>query len=133
MTGVENLPSNILFSKEHEWVTEDAGIATIGVSDYAQSSLGDVVFFEAPEVGATVKEGEVAGVLESVKSASELYTPVTGEIIEVNTALESSPEMINSSPYDGGWLFKVRLSNELNKSELMTYDEYEKFLDNQDN
>lgn len=97
------------YMPSHEWVRiEDDGTVTIGISDHAQEALGDVVFVELPEVGSTVNAGEEAGVVESVKAASDIYSPVTGEVIAINDALEDTPETVNSSPYDDGWFFKVK-------------------------
>lgn len=105
-------PSNLKYAASHEWVRDEGdGIVTVGISDHAQESLGDVVYVEQPEVGSSVTGGEEAGVVESVKAASDIYSPVSGEVIAVNELLEDAPETINGSPYDDGWFFKVKISD----------------------
>ncbi len=106
---MSEIRTELKYLPSHEWArVEDDGTVTVGISDHAQSSLGDVVFVEVPEVGSQVSMGEEAGVVESVKAASDIYSPVSGEVIEVNSELEDAPETVNSSPYDEGWFFKVR-------------------------
>ena len=105
-------PSNLKYAATHEWARDEGdGTVTVGISDHAQESLGDVVYVEQPEVGSTVTGGEEAGVVESVKAASDIYSPVSGEVIAVNELLEDAPETINGSPYDDGWFFKVKMSD----------------------
>ncbi len=105
-------PSNLKYAATHEWARDEGdGTVTVGISDHAQESLGDVVYVEQPEVGSTVTGGEEAGVVESVKAASDIYSPVSGEVIAVNELLEEAPETINGSPYDDGWFFKVKMSD----------------------
>ncbi|MCL4149028.1 UNVERIFIED_CONTAM: hypothetical protein GTU68_019694 [Idotea baltica] len=105
-------PSNLKYAATHEWARDEGdGTVTVGISDHAQESLGDVVYVEQPEVGSSVTGGEEAGVVESVKAASDIYSPVSGEVIAVNELLEDEPETINSSPYDDGWFFKVKISD----------------------
>lgn len=105
-------PSNLKYAATHEWARDEGdGTVTVGISDHAQESLGDVVYVEQPEVGSSVTGGEEAGVVESVKAASDIYSPVSGEVIAVNELLEDAPETINSSPYDDGWFFKVKISD----------------------
>jgi glycine cleavage system H protein len=107
---MSNVPADLSYAKSHEWVRFDAdGTATIGITDYAQSSLGDITFVQVPKVGTQLKAGAVFGVVESVKAASDLYCPVDGVLTSVNQALESSPETVNSDPYGAGWMLKVRL------------------------
>ena len=118
----------LYYSKEHEWVLVDGDVATVGITDYAQSSLGDIVFVELPEIGRRVEKGEAVAVVESVKAASDVYSPLSGEIIEVNGELDSSPEVVNSSPYDDGWFFKVRLADPDELLSLMTNSDYEEFI-----
>ncbi len=110
-------PTDCRFTKEHEWVRLEDGTAVFGITDYAQDSLGDVVFVELPAPGTQVRQGETFGVVESVKAASDLYAPLSGEVIERNDALEQSPELINKDPYGAGWMIKVRPSDlsELNR------------------
>jgi len=105
-------PSNLKYAATHEWARDEGdGTVTVGISDHAQESLGDVVYVEQPEVGSMVTGGEEAGVVESVKAASDIYSPVSGEVIAVNELLEEAPETINGSPYDDGWFFKVKMSD----------------------
>jgi len=99
------------FSEEHEWVTVEGDIATIGITDFAQKALGDIVFVEAPEVGSTVMQGDETGVVESVKAASDIITPVSGEVVEINEDLETTPNTVNTDPTGDGWMFKVKLSD----------------------
>lgn len=109
---MSNVPADLRYAKSHEWLRVEAdGQATIGITDYAQSSLGDITFVQLPKVGAMLKAGETFGVVESVKAASDLYLPVAGTIIAVNTALDSAPETVNTAPYDGGWMLKVKLAD----------------------
>jgi glycine cleavage system H protein len=107
-----SLPQDLLYTKEHEWVRVSGdGIATIGITDYAQTSLGDVTFVDLPKVGASFAAGKVFGVVESVKAASDLYMPVGGEVVEVNSALVAAPEKVNSDPYGAAWMVKVRMAD----------------------
>ncbi|MCD6003393.1 glycine cleavage system protein GcvH [Halomonas sp. IOP_6] len=109
---MSNLPANLRYAESHEWVLDHKdGTVTIGITDHAQEALGDVVFVELPEVGQALNKGQEFGVIESVKAASDLYSPVNGEVIEVNEALEDSPETVNEAPYEGGWIMKVRLTD----------------------
>jgi glycine cleavage system H protein len=101
-------PTDRKYTNEHEWVRLDGDTATIGITDYAQSELGDVVYVELPAPGSQVKQGETFGVVESVKAASDLYAPVSGEVLEANTALQDAPDLVNKEPHDGGWMIKVR-------------------------
>ncbi len=112
------------YTDQHEWIKLDGDIATIGITDHAQSALGDLVFVELPEVGRTVKVNENFAVVESVKAASEVYAPLSGEVIEVNTALSSTPEVINSTPYDAGWICKIRISNKDEVASLLSAETY---------
>jgi glycine cleavage system H protein len=106
-----NIPTNLKYNESHEWLRDNGdGTATIGITEYAQDALGDVVFVELPKVGRVLKAKETFGVVESVKAASDLYSPVSGEVLEVNEALNSSPETINTSPYEDGWIMKVKVS-----------------------
>lgn len=119
-------PQDLLFSKEHEWVKLDGNSATIGITDYAQSSLGDIVYVELPKVGATIAQFGNVGVVESVKAVSDLYTPISGEVTEVNGALDADPAAINQEPYGAGWLFKVRVTNPSETKNLLDPAGYEK-------
>jgi len=122
---VSDTPEELYYAASHEWVKPgEDGIATVGISDFAQSELGDVVFVELPEAGIQVTARDEVSVVESVKTASDLYAPVSGEIVAVNELLEDSPETINSSPYDDGWIFKIRMNNEEELKELLSAEEY---------
>lgn len=119
-----NVPPELKYAKSHEWVKVEADIATIGITDHAQHELTDVVFVELPEVGRTVKAGEACAVVESVKTASDIYSPISGEIIEVNKALSENPALVNTDPYASGWLLKARLANNAELNALLTPDQY---------
>jgi len=106
-----NFPDDLQYSDDHEWAKQTDGVARIGISDYAQNQLGDIVFVELPEVGDTFEKGQEFGTVESVKAVSELYMPVGGEITAVNDALEDAPEMVNNDPYEGGWMVDVKLQD----------------------
>ncbi len=120
--------AELRFTKEHEWVRVDGDVGTCGISDYAQSQLGDVVFVELPAVGKTVKRGGEAAVVESVKAASEVYAPVSGDIVESNAALPDNPAQINLSPMGEGWFMKIKLSNKAELAELMDEAAYKAYL-----
>tara|TARA_B100000513_G_scaffold175504_1_gene92160 strand:+ start:40 stop:438 length:399 start_codon:yes stop_codon:yes gene_type:complete len=126
-------PSDLKFLASHEWIrlSED-NVVVVGISDHAQEQLGDIVFVELPSIGDSVVSGDEAAVVESVKAASEVYSPFTGEVIEINEALEDSPELVNSSPYDDGWFFKLKVSDENleNINSFMNADNYLSRLDN---
>jgi glycine cleavage system H protein len=106
-----HIPSDLKYAKSHEWVRlAGDGTATIGITDYAQNSLGDITYVQLPKVGATLKAGDTFGVVESVKAASDVYAPISGTVTEVNKALDSAPETVNTAPYEGGWILKLKLS-----------------------
>lgn len=121
-------PQDLLFSKDHEWVKLDGDSATIGVTDYAQNSLGDIVFVELPRVGATISQFSNIGVVESVKAVSDLFTPVSGVVTEVNDALDDDPAAINREPYGAGWLLKVRVTDAGEAEKLLSSADYEKII-----
>ena len=122
---MSNIPAELKYLPSHEWVrVEEDGTATIGITDHAQGLLGDVVFVELPEVGATLNAGEEAGVVESVKAASDIFSPVTGEVLEINEALEESPDFVNNDPYNDGWFYKVKLTDDSDLNELLDADAY---------
>src|SRR5690606_9313829 len=122
---MSELPNELRYLETHEWVrNEGDGIATIGITDHAQEALGDVVFVELPEVGRVLAAGEESAVVESVKAASDIYAPVSGEVIAINEALEDAPETINNSPYGDGWFYKVRMSDPAELDELLDADGY---------
>ena len=123
------IPSDRKYTSTHEWVSIDGDVATIGITDHAQDALGDITFVELPKVNTTVKKQSECGVIESVKAASDMYSPVTGTIMEVNENLETTPEDINSDPYEKGWIFKVNVTNKQELDELMDAGGYEKFLE----
>jgi glycine cleavage system H protein len=123
-------PQDLKYTKSHEWVRVDGDIATIGVTDYAQSELGDITYLELPDVGGSVSGGEPFGVVESVKAASDIYTPIDGEVIERNEDAIAAPDVVNSSPYEGAWLIKVRVSDPAQLEQLMSAEEYEELLKN---
>ena len=124
-------PSDLKFLDSHEWVKVDDNTVKVGISDHAQNELGEVVFVELPAIGDEFVSGDEAAVVESVKAASEVYTPLSGEVIEVNEALEENPELVNTSPYEDGWFFKLRVGDENLGSidSLMTAEEYSSMLD----
>ena len=108
---MSNIPADLRYAKSHEWArAESDGTVTVGITDYAQNSLGDITYVQVPKVGATLKAGETFGVVESVKAASDLYAPISGTVVAVNTALESAPETVNRAPYSEGWMIKVKLA-----------------------
>ena len=116
------------YSKDHEWINYKEGIATVGITNYAQESLGDIVFIELPKIGKSIKQGDQVGVVESVKAASDLFSPVSGEIIEVNDELQNSPHLINEDPEKSGWYMKVKINSIDELSKLMNFDEYKKII-----
>ncbi len=120
------------FSKEHEWVDVEDGIATVGISDYAQEQLGDLVYIELPEVGQQIALGDQAAVVESVKAASEIYAPVSGEVAEINSALEDEPGLVNGDPTGGGWFFKLKLDDDAELGSLMDEDAYQEYIEELD-
>ena len=123
-------PADLKYTKEHEWIRlGDAAAAEVGITDYAQKQLGDVVFVELPDVGRTVSKGEVFGTIESVKAVSELFSPVSGEVVAVNTDLSSSPERVNSEPHTA-WIIKVKTTNAGEAAELLTADQYTELVKN---
>jgi glycine cleavage system H protein len=119
----------IKYSEDHEWVAVDGDIATIGITDYAQNALGDIVFVELPEVGASYAKGDEVSVVESVKAASEVYAAVTGEITEINQALEGQPDLVNTAPTTDGWFFKVKLADKSELDGLMDEAGYKSFIE----
>ncbi len=121
-------PENLKYSKEHEWVKAEGSVATIGITDYAQDSLGDVVYVEVPPLGKELKAMDEFGVVESVKSVSSLYCPVSGKVVARNEALEKSPQLVNDSPYDTGWIIKVEMSNAAELGGLLSAADYQKIL-----
>ena len=125
-------PEDNLYSKDHEWISVQDNIGTIGITDFAQHELGDVVYVDLPEVGDTFEANEPLGSVESVKAVSEVFCPVGGEVVEVNSKLEESPELINESPHQKAWMVKIRLTNPEELKELLSSEEYEEYLQEQE-
>ena len=123
-----DVPTHLKFTREHEWLELDGDCATVGITDYAQQALGDLVFVELPEVGAALQAGDSVAVVESVKAASEVYSPLSGTIVEVNEALADSPEAINDVPYGDGWIFKIKLGDTQEREDCMTAADYENYV-----
>jgi glycine cleavage system H protein len=121
-----DIPKDLLYTEEHEYVktTKDRGVVIVGITDYAQGELGDIVYLELPSVGATFSKHDVFGTIEAVKAVSELFSPVSGEIVEVNARLEKEPQLVNSSPYGDGWMLKIKLSDPAEQNGLMNSDAY---------
>ena len=117
------------FTDEHEWIEVDGDTATVGITDYAQEQLGDIVFVELPEVGSTLDKGGDAAVVESVKAASDVYSPISGEVVEANSALDDDPELVNTSPEEEGWFFKLSVSDKSELDGLMDAKAYKSFCD----
>ena len=122
------IPADLKYTKSHEWVRVDGDVAIVGMTDYAQSELGDITYLELPDPGTAVEATEPFGVVESVKAASDIYAPVGGEVVERNEDAVNGPDVLNASPYDQAWLIKIRLSNADALNALMSADDYEKFL-----
>ena len=127
---MSNFPAELKYAETHEWVSlEDDGTVVVGITDHAQDALGDIVYVELPEVGASADSGGEVAVVESVKAASDIYSPVSGEIVEINSALEDQPETVNQSPYGDGWLFRVKLAEPEDIQSLMDADAYKAMID----
>ena len=122
-------PEDLKYTREHEWVSIDGSVATIGITDHAQEQLGDVVFVELPTVGDRVEKADAFGVVESTKAVSDVYAPISGEITEVNDDLPDNPELINEDPYGDGWMVKITLGDKADLDDLMSADEYRKFIE----
>jgi glycine cleavage system H protein len=123
-----NIQENLHYSKDHEWVAVDGDIATIGITDYAQHALGDVVYVELPSVGDTLEAHEALGSVESVKAVSEIFTPVAGEVVEVNDNLNDAPESVNADPYGAAWMIKLKMRNAGDADAMLSAAEYEEYL-----
>ncbi len=124
-----SLPEDYLYSKEHEWVKKEDGKVRIGITDFAQDELGDIVFVELPEVGDSLELDEPFGSVESVKTVSELYAPVSGKVVEVNEELEDSPELVNESPYEKAWMIVIEVEDDNDLSELLDAEAYQEFIE----
>lgn len=123
-----NIPQNLKYTKDHEWVRVEGDIAVVGITDFAQHELGDIVYVEIETIGETLDQEEVFGSVEAVKTVSDLFMPVSGEILELNEALESDPELVNSDPYEAGWMVKVRLTDHSQVDSLLSASEYEALI-----
>ncbi|ASV56762.1 Glycine cleavage system H protein [Lelliottia jeotgali] len=129
---MSNVPAELKYSKEHEWLRKESdGTYTVGITEHAQELLGDMVFVDLPDVGATVSAGDDCAVAESVKAASDIYAPVGGEIVAVNDALSDSPELVNSEPYTGGWIFKIKANDEAEVEALLDATAYAALLEDE--
>jgi glycine cleavage system H protein len=125
---MSNIPENLRYSKDHEWVRVESDVATIGITDYAQNSLGDVVYVDMPRVGDSFEAHEAFGSVESVKAVSEIFTPLAGEITEVNDGLNDTPEAVNSDPYEAGWMIKIKMKKAGEADAMLSAEEYEEYL-----
>ncbi|REH39988.1 glycine cleavage system H protein [Paraperlucidibaca baekdonensis] len=121
---MSQLPAELKYAASHEWARLDGDVVTVGITDHAQDALGDLVYVELPNVGDAVSAGQEAGVVESVKAASDIYAPVSGEIIAINDALVDAPEIVNTEPYAGGWLYQIKISDAAELGELLSAEEY---------
>ena len=121
-----DIPKDLLYTEDHEYVksTNDAKVVLVGITDYAQGELGDIVYLELPSVGSSFNKHDVFGTIEAVKAVSELFSPVSGEVVEVNARLEKEPQLVNSAPYGDGWMLKIKLSDPAEKTELLSADDY---------
>ncbi|WP_010665526.1 glycine cleavage system protein GcvH [Marinilabilia salmonicolor] len=124
-----NIPENLKFTKDHEWVKIEGNVATVGVTDFAQSELGDIVFVEIETEDEDLEKEEVFGTIEAVKTVSDLYMPVAGKIIEVNEELESQPELVNKEPYEGGWMVKIEMADPDQADDLLSASDYKKLIE----
>lgn len=130
---MSEVPSDLKYTRDHEWLRlEDDSVVTIGITDHAQAQLGDLVFVEVPETGASLGAGDAAAVVESVKAASDVYAPVAGEVVEANEQLDESPELVNNDPFGEGWIYKLRVENPAALDELMSAADYEAFAESEE-
>jgi glycine cleavage system H protein len=123
-----NFPDSLKYTKDHEWIRVEGEIGWVGITDYAQSELGDVVYVELPSVGAKVEKGKSFGTIEAVKAVSDIYAPVTGEVLEVNKSIQSSPESVNKDPYGQGWMIKMKIGNAGQLADLLDVESYKKLV-----
>ena len=123
-----DIPSNLKYTNEHEWIKVENNIATVGITDFAQSELGDIVFLELPNVGDVFDKNDVFGTVEAVKTLADLYLPVSGKIVDVNSSLEDVPESINEDPYEKGWIVKIQLKDSKEVESLLSYNDYKKLI-----
>ncbi len=122
------IPEDLKYTREHEWLRIEDDLAVVGITDYAQRELGDVVFVDLPAVGSTVQQGEIFGSIDSVKTASDLYSPISGEVVEINSALADDPALVNTDPYGKGWMIKVRPRDKSELDNLLTPQEYREYV-----
>lgn len=129
---MSNIPSNLKYTEDHEWILVDGDVATVGITDFAQSELGELVYVEVDTVGETIEKGEVFGTVEAVKTTSELFMPVSGEVLEFNSEIDENdgdnPGIINEDPYESGWIVKIKINNSEEIEELLTAEDYEKII-----
>jgi glycine cleavage system H protein len=123
-----NFPSNIKYTKDHEWIKVEGEFARIGITEYAQGELGDIVFVELPKIGSKLEQGKSFGTIEAVKAVSDLYAPVNGEVVELNKEVQDSPEVVNKEPYERGWMVKVRIENPAQLANLLDVEAYKKLI-----
>jgi glycine cleavage system H protein len=123
------IPAELLFTKEHEWIRQEDGVVRIGITDYAQEELHEIVMVELPSVGTAVKAGEVFGTVDSVKATSEIFSPIAGEVTEINEKLEEAPELVNNDPYGEGWMVAIKVSDPNELTSLLSADGYKKFIE----
>lgn len=123
-----NIPSDLLYSNDHEWVKLDEDIATIGITDFAQQELGDIVYIEIETVGDNLQKEQVFGTVEAVKTVSDLFMPISGEVLEFNTALEDAPETVNNEPYDSGWIIKIKIDSPSQLKHLLSANQYKQLI-----
>ncbi|MEC8402321.1 MAG: glycine cleavage system protein GcvH [Bacteroidota bacterium] len=123
-----NIPSDLLYSNDHEWVKLDEDIATIGITDFAQQELGDIVYIEIETVGDNLQKEQVFGTVEAVKTVSDLFMPISGEVLEFNTALEDTPETVNNEPYDSGWIIKIKIDSPSQLKHLLSANQYKQLI-----
>ena len=123
-----NIPENLLFTQDHEWIAVEGDLATVGISEYAQGELGDVVFVEIETLGETLGKGDIFGTVEAVKTVSDLFMPVSGEVVEVNAELADKPELINKDPFGSGWMIRIKVTDPGELSSLLTHDSYRKMI-----
>ncbi|MBN1597302.1 MAG: glycine cleavage system protein GcvH [Bacteroidales bacterium] len=123
-----NIPENLKYTKDHEWIRKEGDTAVVGITDYAQNELGDIVFIEVETVGEKLNQGDVFGTIEAVKTVSDLFMPASGEILEMNSAIENSPDLVNAEPFDNGWIIKIKLSDDSELDNLLDSTQYKELI-----
>jgi len=124
-----NIPENLFYTKDHEWAKIEGANATMGITDYAQHALGDITFVDVPKIGMVVKQAELCATVESVKAASDVFCPLSGEVTKINSELANHPEVVNKSPYDAGWFALIKIKDASEKNKLMTAEQYKKYVE----